>query len=567
MKISNKFKYYSALALFIPLCFAACKKYANPPAVYQDLQNLTAAQRKVLVISIDGLTGTELQTVAPTNMTALQKNSKYSYNTLKTASDAAGWVSMLTGTGFSKHQISDDNFERTQSGSDDHAPIVSYRNVFDYVTQYKTVKTALVTPWVNLRGYMRNADFSPVVSTDLAVKDSTVSILNSQTALGTMFVNFRDVEAAGANGGYLATNANYKNAIVKADEYVGNILTALKARKNYANEDWLVILTSNHGGSSTNPTNGFTLVYNPAFKPFELKKSGFNPVLFNNTSSKAEAPNTNNLYDVGETKSMTVQMDVKFNSTNVTYPTFLGKSTNLTSATGTITGWQWGHYGDQWSVTLGGSANGGQGKLQYSAVTAPGTGWHTLTMSINTTVNGSGVATARTLKMYMDGNLETTSNILVHKSLTTSELLRVGYRKGDTENATPFYGANLAFYNVALSDAVIKANVALKDITQHPNYADLVGFWPMDEGTEGTFFNKTPVGYNMSLSGVYNWANLGALYPPGTTSIPVTSSLSIPSTVSDVSALTLYWMKINILGDFGFDGKPYLKNFEIEFLK
>lgn len=564
MKILNKFKNYTAFALFIPLCFTACKKYANPPAVYEDLKNLNAAQRKVLVISIDGVTGAELQAVAPTNITALQKNSKYSYNTLKTASDAAGWVSMLTGTGFSKHQISNNNFDREQA-ADDHAPIVSYRNVFDYVTQYKTVKTAFVTPWANLRGFMRNADFSPVVSTDLAVKDSTVSILNSQTALGTIFVNLREVEAAGDNGGYLASNANYKNAIIKADEYVGNILTALKARKNFANEDWLVILTSNHGGSSANPTNGFTLVYNPAFKPFELKKSGFNPVLFNNTSSKAEAPNNNNLYDVGETKSITVQMDVKFNSTNVTYPTFLGKSTNLSG--GTITGWQWGHYGDQWSVTLGGSANGGQGKLQYNAVTAPGTDWHTLTMTINTTVNGSGVATARTLKMYMDGNLESTSNILVHKSLTTSELLRLGYRKGDTENATPFYGANLAFYNVALSDAVIKANVALKDITQHPNYANLVGFWPMDEGTEGTFFNKAPIGYNMALSGIYNWANLGALYPPGTTSEQVTSPLSIPSSVSDISALTLYWMKINILPDFGFDGKPYLKNFEIEFLK
>ncbi|MDQ0640476.1 hypothetical protein QF042_004041 [Pedobacter sp. W3I1] len=548
------------------LGFASCKKYANPPAIYEELKPLSAGQRKILVISIDGLTGAELQTVAPTNITALQKNSKYSYNTLKTASDAAGWVSMLTGTSFVKHQISTDNFERTAgSSNDEHAPIVSYRNVFDYITQYKSVKTALVTPWANLRNYMKNADFAPVVSTDLAVKDSTVSILNSQTGLGTIFVNFREVEAAGANGGYVATNTNYKNAIVKADEYVGHIMTALKARKNYVNEDWLVIVTSNHGGSSANPTNGFTLVYNPAFKPFELKKSGFNPVIFGTTTSKAEAPNDNNLYDVGDTKSITVQMDVKFNSTNVNYPTFFSKSTNLNGST--ITGWQWGHYGDKWLVTVGGSANGGSGKQEIVATTAPGTDWHTLTMSINTTVNGSGVATARSLKVYIDGKLEATADILAKKSLTTSELLRVGHRKGDTDTPTPFYGANLAFFNVALSDATIKANIGLKDITKHPNYANLIGFWPMDEGTEGTFFNKAPVGYNMSLSGVYSWANLGNSYPPGTTQEPVTSSLSIPSTVSDVSALALYWMNINILSDFGFDGKPYLKNFEIEFLK
>lgn len=566
MKLDNKIFKVLSLGLLSVLIYSGCKKYDNPPPIYEELKRATSLQRKVLIISIDGLTGTELQTVAPTNLTQLQKNSKYSFNTLKTASDAGGWVSMVTGTGFSKHQISNDNFERNQDiNGDDHAPIVSYRNVLDYVTQYKAVKTAMVTTWPNLRNYMRNADFSPVVTTDLAVKDSTVSLLNTQVGLGTMFVNFRDVEVAGANGGFLASNANYKNAIVKADEYVGNILTALKARKSYANEDWLVIITTNHGGSSANPTNGFTLVYNPAFKPFELKKSGFNPVLFATTTSRAVVPNDNGLYDAGDTKSFTVQMDTKFNSNNVNYPTFLGKSTDLNG--GTITGWQWGHYGDQWSVTLGGSANGGTGKLQYNAVTAPGTIWHTLTMSVNTTVNGSGVATARTLKLYIDGNLETTANILVHKSLTTSELLRVGHRKGDTDTPTPFYGANLAYYNVALSDAVIKANVALKDITQHPNYANLIGFWPMDEGTEGTFFNKAPLGYNMSLSGTYSWANLGTLYPPGTAPEPITSTLSIPSTASDIAALTLYWMNVNILSDFGFDGKPYLKNFEIEFLK
>ncbi|WP_316827806.1 alkaline phosphatase family protein [Pedobacter miscanthi] len=565
MKTNNKiYNILLCVCTIGVLGYSSCKKYANPPAVYEDLKPLNAGQRKILVISIDGLTGTELQAVAPTNIATLQKNSKYTYNTLKTGSDAAGWVSMLTGTSSVKHQISNDNFERTAgSGVDEHAPIVSYRNVFDYITQYKSVKTAFVTPWLNLRNYMKNADFLPVVSTDLAVKDSTVSILNSQTALGTMVVNFRDVEAAGDNGGYLATNANYKNAIVKSDEYVGNILTALKARKNYANEDWLVIVTSNHGGSSANPTNGFTLVYNPVFKPFELKKSGFNPVLFNNNSGRATLSNDNNLYDAGETKSFTVQMDVKFNSVPTGYASFFSKSTNLSSQV--ITGWQWALYpGGKWVITVGGSLNGGKGKTETASADAPGTDWHKLTMTVEY-VN----STTRNLNMYIDGKRQTTAatNISANKSLSTTEAFRVGHRTGDNDTPTSFYGANLSYFNTALSEAVINSNLSLKDITKHSNYANLIGYWPMDEGTEATFFNKLPVGYNMSLSGVYSWANLGSAYPPGTTPEPITSTLSIPSTVSDVSALALYWMNINILADFGFDGKPYLKNFELEFLK
>lgn len=564
MRLDNKIFKVLSLGLLSVLIYSGCKKYDNPPPVYEDLKRSTGLQRKVLIISIDGLTGSELQAVAPTNITELQKNSKYTYNTLKTASDAAGWVSLLTGTGFSKHQISGDNFERVADpNGDDHAPIVSYRNVFDYVTQYKAVKTALVTPWANLRNYMRNADFSPVVTTDLAVKDSTISILNSQTNLGTMAVNLREVEAAGANGGYLATNANYKNAIIKADEYVGNIMTALKARKNYSNEDWLVIITSNHGGSSDNPTNGFTLVYNPAFKPYELKKTGFNPVLFNNATGRATLTNDNNLYDAGETKSFTVQMDVKFNSVPSGYSSFFSKSTNLSGQS--ITGWQWALYpGGKWVITTGGTLNGGGGKQDVSSTDSPGTDWHTLTMTVEY-IN----STTRNLIMYIDDKRQnaTALNITGRKSLSTTEGFRVGHRTGDNDTPTSFYGANLAYFNSALSEATIKSNLGLKDITKHTNYANLIGFWPMDEGAEGSFFNKAPGGYNMALSGLYSWANLGALYPPGTAVEPVTSTLSIPSTVSDVSALTLYWMKINILSDFGFDGKTYLKNFEIEFLK
>jgi phosphopentomutase len=146
--------------------------------------------------------------------------------------------------------------------------------MLDYITQFKAIKTGVVTPWVNLRKYLSNSDFAPVVNSDIAVKDSTIAILNSQTGLGTLVVNFRDVEAAGANGGFSATNAAYKTAVTTTDGYIGDIMTALKARKTYSNEDWLVIITSNHGGSSIAPTNGFMMTYNPSLKQQELKKNG-----------------------------------------------------------------------------------------------------------------------------------------------------------------------------------------------------------------------------------------------------------------------------------------------------
>jgi len=548
--------------------YMGCKKFDNPPPVFEELKQLKTVQRKVLVISIDGVTGSELKTIAPPKLEELKKTSKYNYDVLKgtMATDVASWASIVTGVGYSKHLINSDDFLPTPKGNTHDVPTV-YKNVLDYVLQYKAVKTSIVTPWTNLRNYLKIADFAPIVTTDLAVKDSTINLLNTQANLGAVIVNFKEVQAAGANGGYVASNATYKDAILKADGYVGDIMTALKARKSYANEDWLVIVTTNHGGSSVAPEGGFIIVNNPALISRELKKDGYAAPYFSTLTSRAEPSNGDKtLADVGLTGDLTVQMDTKFTASTSVYPLFLSKSSALPSTT--VAGWAWGHYGDQWNVTVGSGPNGGSGKLQINAPTAPGTNWRTLTMTIKTTVNASNVPTARVLKMYMDGNLEVSQDILARRSLSNTEVLRVGNRVGDIAAAiSPFHGANLAYFNVALDDATVKANYNLKDITKHPNYANLLSFWPMSEGAESVLSNKVAGRPDLSLSGTYQWSNLQGLYPPGTTAQPATGGISVISTPSDITALMMYWMGIEIKPDFGIDGNPFLNKFEIEFVK
>ncbi|WP_316842245.1 alkaline phosphatase family protein [Pedobacter gandavensis] len=555
---------YMISAIIALMMFTSCKKYPNPDPVFEELVNNVAPQRKVLVISIDGLTGTELQAVAPVNIAELQKNSKYSYNTLATASDAAGWVSMVTGTSFSKHQIVSDDFEKNvDPDEDEHGTITVQRNVFDYITQYRPVKTALVTPWANLREYIKNTDFSPVVSTDLAAKDSAVHIIQTQQGLGAVFVNFRAVESAGDDGGFVASNPNYKNAIVKSDEYVGHILAAVKARKNYSKEDWLIIITSNHGGSNDQPSNGFTIAYNPAFRPLELKKSGFNSVLFNSATTQAIVPDDHGLYNMGADQDFTVQMQVKFAKVTSNNG-FLSKSNDAST---NFTGWMWYQSsGGNMTMSAGGNLNGAPtGRVNLTTIgPVSDNTWHTVTMTVKR-IN----ATTRTMTAYVDGVLKGTPvNIHNRLSISSEEPLKIGKKTVDGVNAfSTLNSANLLIFNTALDPTTISANVSLKDVTKHPNYQNLIGYWPMDEGAESVYYNKAPQGYNMSLSGAYSWASLTDNYPPGTVSEPILSNLSIPTTVSDVAALSLYWMKIDILSDFNYDGKPYLNNFEREFLK
>jgi hypothetical protein len=555
MKINYKNKIVSGALIAIVTGFMSCKKYDNPPPVYENLKLISNVQRKVLVISIDGVTGSELKTIAPTNITELQKTAKYSFDVLKSgiSNDVSSWVTMATGVGYSKHLIGTPNFEKIPDPSiNEHDVIKSYRNVFDYITQYKATKTAIITPWDNLRKYLINADFAPVVSTDLAVKDSTINILTKQDNVGATMVNFRDVEAAGYNGGFVATNTNYKNAIIKADEYVGNIITALKTRKNYATEEWLVIITTNHGGSDTNPQNGFLIASNKNLKQEEVKKSGFNTVLFKTTQIVASVPNDNGLYNFADNKDFSVQMQTKFNK-QTTYPQFLGKSTS------NYTGWFWMQENNTWNLEFGGANNGGGGKQQLGIAAGLADGsWHTLTMTVKY-VN----ATTRTASAYVDGVFKSSYNVSASKNINTTELLKVGSVGSDAD----FYAANLSIFNVALDAAVVTANVGLKDITQHPNYANLIGFWPINEGAESVLVNRAPIGYDMQLSGPFTWPALGTSVPAGTILDPNASSKSVVLTPGAVSSTMLYWMNVKILPEFGIDGNPFLNQFEIEFLK
>ncbi|WP_333621986.1 LamG-like jellyroll fold domain-containing protein [Sphingobacterium multivorum] len=552
-----------SLMILGTIFYTSCKKYDNPPPVYEEIKDLAAMQRKVLVINIDGATGEALNTLAPKNLANMQKNSKFTYHTQTTESAAAGWASMLTGTAYNKHQILNDDFEAVHNNdSEEHGDIVSYRNVLDYVSQYKAVTTAMVTTWDELRDYVKNADYSPEVSTDLAVKDSSISILSSVNSLGTIFVDFGDVKKAGEKGGFILDNVLYKEALTKVDEYIGNIVESLNTRKNYTKEEWLVIVTSNHGGDNDVSYQGFTMLYNPAFSEFELKKTGFNTVFFNAKDIKAELNDANKTYDAGQTNSFTVQMDVKLMNLPNAWSSFFSKSTNLSGQT--ITGWQWAYYpSGKWVVTVGGSANGGSGKQELPSSGQPGTGgWHTYTMTVNY-INSS----TRTLTMYMDGIVQGSMNIIDRKNIGTTEPFRIGHRAGDSDVLTTYYAANLKYFDVALTESEIQSTANLYDMTQHPRYANLIGYWPLDDGVGSKFYNQIPSGNNFNLSGGYKWLNLGDAYPPSTYPAPIDSKVSVLSTVTDVASVALYWMNIKILSDFSYDGQAILDNFEIEFLK
>jgi hypothetical protein len=63
-----------------------------------------------------------------------------------------------------------------------------------------------------------------------------------------LFVYFRDVDEKGHDHGFDVTVSEYMNQIELTDQYIGRILDSLEARPTYENEEWLITLSTDHGG-------------------------------------------------------------------------------------------------------------------------------------------------------------------------------------------------------------------------------------------------------------------------------------------------------------------------------
>ena len=223
--------------------------------------------RKVLFIGIDGCRADALTTSATPAIDNLLINSIYSLNglcTYKTWS-GNGWSSMLTGVWHTKHGVTDNTF--TGSNYINYPDFISRLETFD-----STLRTVTSVHWAPINDVIiQNADSERTYATDLEVKNGAVDALTNDDP-DLLFVAFDDVDHAGHTYGFSPLVPQYIQTIEITEGYVAEIITALHNRPNYANEEWLVVLTTDHGGNMAGHGGGtleertiFTIYSNPDF--------------------------------------------------------------------------------------------------------------------------------------------------------------------------------------------------------------------------------------------------------------------------------------------------------------
>ena len=220
-------------------------------------QETKGQDRHVLIIGIDGVRPDALQSAFTPHLTRLAWEGRTAWQaiagggadrddpTRQATSSGPGWTSILTGVWVDKHGVVDNAFEDTKLEQFPHffARIRDVRPaaVLASIVNWNPINDHLLKPFPGIADHIQEA------TSDLEVEAAARKYLLEFNP-DVLFLHFDEVDGAGHEHGYGADVEEYVAAIEKVDVHVGKVLAALKSRPNYATEDWLVLITTDHGG-------------------------------------------------------------------------------------------------------------------------------------------------------------------------------------------------------------------------------------------------------------------------------------------------------------------------------
>ncbi|MFT5200002.1 MAG: endonuclease/exonuclease/phosphatase family metal-dependent hydrolase [Planctomycetota bacterium] len=213
--------------------------------------------RHVLIIGIDGVRPDALQDASTPNLTQLAWEGRTSWQaiagggagdddpTRQATSSGPGWSSILTGVWVDKHGVVNNAFENNNLKQYPHlfARIRDARPDAQLasIVHWNPINDHLLKPFPGLANHIQET------ASDLEVETAAHKYLLEANP-DVLFLHFDEVDGAGHKDGYGSDIQKYLEAIEKVDGHVGKVLAALQERPNYAAEDWLVLVTTDHGG-------------------------------------------------------------------------------------------------------------------------------------------------------------------------------------------------------------------------------------------------------------------------------------------------------------------------------
>lgn len=171
-------------------------------------------------------------------------------------STAPGWCSILTGVWADKHGITANDITKSLEYKTLLTTLVE-ENVIDsstFITKWKGHFDRKNATYLEEKDYCEknnlNVSFNRCKN-DEASHEYTMNEIGKKDCADFIFVIYEPTDSVGHNLGFTVNNPEYTNAFWQADIYGTNTIGAIMARETYNTEDWLIIITSDHGGFGT----------------------------------------------------------------------------------------------------------------------------------------------------------------------------------------------------------------------------------------------------------------------------------------------------------------------------
>ncbi|TDD56342.1 nucleotide pyrophosphatase [Kribbella antibiotica] len=236
----------------------------------------SARSQKVLVIGIDGAMLSKIQAFNTPAMKELIRTGSAAKTSLYAAPFAPtvsgpGWATNATGVWPDKHQVKSNNWG---TGS----KLTQYP---DFLTRLERARPELSTyaiaDWTPLTtNSAGQAIFSDEIQKKVTYDGDALGYTAADAKIATeaaaylkdtgpdaSFVYFGDVDIAGHSCG--AAGACYRTATEQTDKHIATLLSAVRARPTYANEDWTILVTADHGHTESGGHGGSSVAERSSF--------------------------------------------------------------------------------------------------------------------------------------------------------------------------------------------------------------------------------------------------------------------------------------------------------------
>jgi len=220
---------------------------------------------KVLLIGIDGVRPDVLAEVPTPHIDALAATGSYTSNARTGMPSVSGpsWSSMLTGVWPEKHGVVDNDFTGKR-----------YDLYPDFLTRIERMHPELATfAVVDWEPLGAAEDGIPTISDAVDTKhvldgyevgwvegdERSVALAVEHLATAdpdALFVYLGNPDEVSHE--HESIGPEYRDAIALADAHVGRLVAAVRARTTYAQEDWLVLVSTDHGRTNAGEHGGDT---------------------------------------------------------------------------------------------------------------------------------------------------------------------------------------------------------------------------------------------------------------------------------------------------------------------